>query len=118
MTPRDIIHIVADVHDVPAVAIVGQRRHSKTTAARQAAMVYLGDYLRLSTPAIAAEVNRMCHTTVLHARRVHARRLRHNTDSALAKDTICRQRIQARQVAQPGDQMLNSGLDIAAEAFQ
>lgn len=104
MSPDQIICAVSDVHNVPYREIVGPRRYAKATEARHAAMVYIGDYLRWSTPAIAAAVGRANHTSVLHGRVAHAQRVERNTHSARAKDEACRRRIERGNVVRrPND---------------
>lgn len=90
MNAKEIITTVARVHCVDIRYITGPQRDAHITAARHAAMTYMREYLGWSTPRIAAAVNRMCHTTVLHGMRTHRRRLRHNTSSARSLDAACR----------------------------
>lgn len=67
ITPAKVINTVADVFDVKASEIKGNRRTSYIAQCRQVVMYILRKELQLPLERIAREVNRKDHTTVIHA---------------------------------------------------
>ena len=66
-TPRELIAEVAKFYDVETVDLLGKSREKRLAYPRQVAMFLLRGELKLSYPAIGAELGGRDHTTAMHA---------------------------------------------------
>lgn len=66
-TPRELIAEVAKFYDIGIVDILGKSREKKLSFPRQIIMFLLRHELKLSYPAIGAELGGRDHTTAMHA---------------------------------------------------
>lgn len=67
LTPREMIRVVADFYGLAVEDVVGKSREKRLANPRQIIMYLLREELKMSYPAIGAELGGRDHTTAMHA---------------------------------------------------
>ncbi len=67
LTPREMIGVVADFYGIAVDDLIGKSREKRLSNPRQTIMYLLREELKMSYPAIGAELGGRDHTTAMHA---------------------------------------------------